>query len=195
METLLQTQSRNADLRRGIRLLAVIVALFWLVELVDFVAPGRPLDWYGVHPRTLLGLRNILLAPLLHVGFGHLLANSVPFFVLGLLVILHGGLRGFYTVSLAAVVTSGLGVWLLGGGNTVHLGASGVIFGYFGFLLAAAWWERSPRSLLVALVVLVFYGGMIWGVLPGQQGISWLAHLFGLLGGLYAAWLLHRRTA
>lgn len=194
MDTLRHTQSRSTDLRQGIRVLALIVGLFWVIELIDFVAPGAPLDWYGIHPRTLLGLRNIALAPFLHVGFGHLLANTVPFFVLGLLVILHTGVRGFYTVSLAAILTSGLGVWLFGGGNTVHLGASGVIFGYFGFLLAAAWWERSARSLLVAVAVLIFYGGMVWGVLPGQQGISWLAHLFGLLGGLTAAWFLHRRV-
>lgn len=178
----------------ALRLLGILVAALWLIELVDWIAPGSPLDRFGIHPRTWVGLRNIPFAPFLHVGFGHLAANTIPLVVLGLLVLLQAGKRGFVIVTVCGALVSGLGVWLFGGANTVHLGASGVIFACFGFLIAAAWWERSVRSLLIALAVVVVYGGMVVGVLPGQQGISWLAHLFGLLGGLGAAWLLHGRS-
>lgn len=187
-------RTSSATLGGYLKLMAVLVAALWAIELVDFVAPGTPLDWLGIHPRTWVGLRNVLLAPFLHVGFGHLLANTVPLVVLGLLVLMQVGTGGFVFVAAASMLSSGLGVWLFGGANTVHLGASGVIFGFFGFLVAAAWWERSARSLLIALVVILVYGGMVFGVLPGREGISWLAHLFGLLGGLAAAWLLHSRT-
>jgi membrane associated rhomboid family serine protease len=173
-----------------LRLLLFAVGLLWLIEFVDLLLPGTPLDRFGIHPRSVLGLGNVFLAPFLHAGFGHLLANTVPFIILGLLVLLQRGTQGFGAVVAISALVSGLGVWLFGGAHTIHLGASGVIFGFFGFLLGSAWHERSARALVVALLVVVFYGGMIWGVLPGQQGISWLAHLFGLIGGLLAAWLL-----
>ncbi len=178
-----------------LRLLLAAVALLWLIEFVDLFLPGTPLDRLGIHPRTLVGLRNIVLAPFLHAGFGHLLANTVPFFVLGLLVLLQRGRQGFGAVAAISALVSGLGVWLFGGANTVHLGVSGVIFGFFGFLLGAAWHERSAPTLLVAVLVVLLYGGMVWGVLPIQQGVSWLAHLFGLLGGLLAASLLRGSAA
>jgi membrane associated rhomboid family serine protease len=177
---------------RSAALVLALVGALWVIEIADVVTPRATLDWYGIHPRTLVGLRNILLAPLLHAGFGHLLANTLPLLLLGFLIIVRSR-QDFVSVTLAAVLASGLGVWLFGGGNTVHLGASGVVFGYLGYLLARGWFERSATALLLGLAALLLYGGALGGVLPRADGISWLAHLFGFLGGAAAAWLLVKR--
>lgn len=177
---------------RSAVVLLVLVGALWMIEIVDVVTPRSTLDWYGVHPRTLVGLRNILLAPLLHAGFGHLLANTLPLLVLGFLIIVRSR-QDFVSVTLMSVLVSGLGVWLFGGSNTVHIGASGVVFGYLGYLLARGWFERSATALLLGLAALLLYGSALGGVLPRADGISWLAHLFGFVGGIAAAWLLVKR--
>ena len=180
----------------GALAVASVLAVMWALELLDFILPFVQLDNWGIIPRSPQGLRNILFAPFLHVRFGHLLANSVPFFVLGWLVALHSR-RDLIVVSLITALTSGLGVWLIAPARTIHLGASGVIFGYLGYLLARAWFERSCASLAIAALVFIVYGSMLWGVLPttGLFGmrVSWQGHLFGLLGGALAAWLLAER--
>jgi membrane associated rhomboid family serine protease len=185
---------RGGGLRRAFLLIFLLVSLLWALEAWDSVTTASSLDLYGIHPRTAEGLRNIAYAPFLHANFAHLSANTLPLIVLGLMVMLTG-LQAFAVVSITALVTSGLGVWLFGGSDTVHLGASGVIFGYLGFLLAAAWFQRSATAVIVALVAVVLYGGMLWGVLPGQEGVSWLGHLFGLAGGVAAAWFLRKKPA
>lgn len=174
---------------RHLSILLTLVALFWAVELIDWLLWTRSLDLYGIRPRTLPGLRQILFAPFLHVGLSHLTANTVPFLVLGWLVMLRSE-RDFIAVSVIATAISGLGVWLTGPANSVHLGASGVIFGYLGYLLARAFFERSAPAVGLALIAGLLYGGILWGVLPGQAGISWQAHLFGFVGGVLAAYML-----
>jgi membrane associated rhomboid family serine protease len=186
--------AQRRGVRRAVLLIVLLVGLLWAIEAVDAITPSATSDIYGIQPRTADGLRNIAFAPFLHAGFGHLSANTLPLIVLGLMVLLNG-LQPFVIVTLSAALASGLGVWLLGGGNTVHLGASGVIFGYLGFLLAAAWFQRSAAAIVVALIAVFLYGSMLWGVLPGQEGISWLGHFFGLVGGIVAAWFLRKKPA
>jgi len=169
--------------------LGAIVAMMWLLEISDMAFFQSGLDQFGIRPRTLIGLRNILFAPFLHVGIGHMLANTIPFIVLGWLVMVRG-VRDFVIVSLLAGLMSGLGVWLLGGADTVTLGMSGVIFGYLGYLLARGYYERSPIAIILAVISVMLYGGMIFGVLPIRQDVSWLGHLFGLVGGIVAAYVL-----
>ncbi len=173
---------------RSISPLLAVVVVIWLLEIADFVLWSIDLDLYGIHPRTLIGLRNIIFAPFLHVGFGHLLLNTIPFIFLGLLILLRGQ-QEFIASSVIGGTVSGLGVWLFGGSNTVHLGLSGVIFAYLGFLLLRAVFERSLQSLVIAVIAGFFYGGMMWGILPLQTGVSWLGHLFGFIGGGLAAYL------
>lgn len=168
--------------------LAVLVAFLWLVEIIDQLVLDGSMDVHGIHPRTAQGLWGILVAPFLHGGFGHLLGNTVPLLVLGSLVLVRG-LRSFLFVAVLVALVGGFGVWLTGGSNTVHIGASGVIFGFFGFLVFVGILERRVVSLLVSVLVAFFYGGMIWGVLPTNPYISWQGHLFGFLAGLLAAWL------
>ncbi|HEX7261559.1 MAG TPA: rhomboid family intramembrane serine protease [Luteolibacter sp.] len=178
-------------------LLFGLLVVMWVIEVTDFVLPMVDLDQFGILPRTQRGLWGILLSPFLHVGFGHLVSNSVPFLLLGGLV-MTGGRRRFLLLSLWVTILGGSGVWLLGDRRTVHLGASLVIFGYLGFLLSRGVVERSLGGVLLSLGLLFGYGGMLYGVLPGQPGISWLGHLCGFLAGIAGAWLLAgapRKTA
>lgn len=172
-------------------MLALLAGL-WLLELVDLLVGGA-LDGYGIEARELDGLPEIFTAPFLHAGFGHLLGNSVPFAVLGFLVLLGGTTRWLLS-SLTSIVSSGLFAWLLTPAGTIVLGASGLVFGWLTHLVVRGVWSRRPAQVLVGLAVLLVYGGMIWGVLPGAAGISWQAHLGGAVGGVLAAWWLHRRA-
>ncbi|MGW8319502.1 MAG: rhomboid family intramembrane serine protease [Candidatus Promineifilaceae bacterium] len=178
-------------LRSQLIVLGTFIFLFWFLELLDSLILDGGLDALGVQPRTLVGLRGVVFMPFLHDGFGHVLANTVPFIVLGWLVMMRR-MADFFIVTAITVVISGLGVWLFGGNGSVHIGASGLIFGYFGFLLLRAYFERSLPAIAVAVVVGLLYGGLIWGVLPMQLGVSWQAHLFGFIGGVLAAYWLSR---
>lgn len=161
----------------------------WVVEIADFILPFTPLDAFGIRPRSSSGLWGVPLSPFLHFGFGHLISNSLPFLLLGGLVMI-GGLRQFILLSLWITIAGGSGVWLLGASGTVHAGASLLIFGYLGFLLSRGIAERSIGGILMSLVILAGYGGMLYGVFPGQPGISWLGHLSGFLAGVAGAFLL-----
>jgi membrane associated rhomboid family serine protease len=187
-----EAQGITRELKVHATLLGGFVALIWAIEIIDFLIFRGALDSFGIRPRTVSGLIGIALAPLLHVGFAHLAANTLPFIVLGWLIMLRET-RDLFLVTLVSAVIGGLGVWLIGSTYSVHVGASGVIFGYFGFLLLRGWFERSALSIALSVVVGIFYGGMIWGVLPTQMGISWEGHLFGFLGGVLAARLIAAR--
>jgi membrane associated rhomboid family serine protease len=171
----------------------LLLAGLWALEFLD-QASGNALDNFGIRPRDVDGLPEIFTAPFLHAGWNHLISNSVPFFVLGFLVLLGGVVRWVLS-SLVSMVGSGLSAWLLTPVNSIVLGASGLIFGWLTYLLLRGIWSRQPGQIVVGLLVLVVYGGMIWGVLPSQPGVSWQAHLGGAVGGIIAAWLLHRRDS
>jgi membrane associated rhomboid family serine protease len=181
------------NLTRYAYILGGAVLLLWIIEFVDLIVLRGQMDVYGgVHPRTLVGLRNIIISPFMHAGFGHLLANTFPFLILGAFVLIRRETDFFFVTILSAVV-SGLGIWLLGPENSVHVGVSGVVFGYLGYLLLRGYFERSITSIVLAVLALIFYGGMIFGLLPFQRGVSWLGHIFGFLGGGLAAYLLAER--
>jgi membrane associated rhomboid family serine protease len=175
------------------RLLGVagFVLLLWLLELVDLIVGGR-LDHLGIHPRSLHGLIGIALAPLLHAGFGHLLTNTLPLLVLGSLLMIHG-LKTAVFVSLVIAAISGFGTWLIAPTKSIHIGASGLVFGWVGFLLWIGFLERKWWGILLSIAVGFFYGSILLGVLPLQEGISWQSHLFGALGGIAAAYSVARR--
>ena len=168
------------------------VALIWILEIIDLLFLRGALNAYGLRPRTIIGLRGILFAPFLHGGLAHVAANTIPFLTLGWLIMLRET-SDFFVVTAVTMLTSGLGVWLFGSPYTIHIGASGLVFGYFGFLLLRGYFERSVVAILISLVVGLLYGSLIWGVLPLQFGISWQGHLFGFIGGALTARLLPRR--
>jgi membrane associated rhomboid family serine protease len=187
--TPLQGSLRNV--KTQISLLTFSLGLMWVTECVNYLLHGG-LDQFGIVPRTVIGLRGLLFAPFLHASFAHLIANTLPFLSFGWLVMLRRT-SDFLWVSAIVMLISGLGTWLIAPGNTVHIGASGVIFGYLGFLVSCGYFERNLASVLLSVAIGLAYGGLIWGVLPGQIGISWQAHLFGFLGGIFAARMLAGR--
>jgi membrane associated rhomboid family serine protease len=178
-------------LKPRMKLLVGAVALMWAVFLATALSGGELLS-LGVIPRTMIGLRGILFAPFLHGSLAHIIANSIPFFVLGWLVMLRDS-GHFLPVTVFAMVGSGVAAWLLGAPGSVHIGASGVIFGYLGFLILGGWYARSLASILLSLLVIALWGGMVIGVMPGQPGISWQAHLGGFIGGVLAARMFRLR--
>ncbi|MFT7586771.1 MAG: membrane associated rhomboid family serine protease [Cellvibrionaceae bacterium] len=189
---LMKQESILTDYIRPLYPLFILIAIFWVLEGLDLtILRFLQLDNYGIHPREFSSLQNIFFAPLLHAGFQHVAANSVPFLVLGAFIMWRSQ-REFWLVTLWVAIIAGLGTWLIGGANSVHIGASGLVFGYFGFLLLLGWFERSPTSILRAVMIAFLYGGLIWGVLPGEQGISWQGHLFGFVGGVLSAYWLAR---
>jgi membrane associated rhomboid family serine protease len=174
-------------------IMLLMLAGMWILELLDQLS-GNQLDQLGIHAREIDGMPEILTAPFLHAGWDHLMSNSLPFLVLGFLVLLSG-LARWLVSSLIIIVISGMTAWLLTPVHTIILGASGLIFGWLTYLLARGLWSRRPAQVIIAVLVLLVYGGLIWGLLPGNAGISWQAHLGGAIGGVLAAWLLHRRAS
>jgi membrane associated rhomboid family serine protease len=179
---------RVAELAPGFVVVAVLLGAMWAVEIIDLV-PGTSFDRWGVRPRSVRGLFGIIFAPFLHVSFRHLIANTIPFAVLGAAIALSG-VRQILEVTVIVVVVSGLGIWLFGAGNSVHLGASGLVFGYLTYLVTRGVIARNLWWIIGGLVVLAFYGSLLWGLLPTPR-VSWLGHVFGAIGGVLAAWLLH----
>jgi len=177
---------------RSALFMLVLTAGLYVIETVDVVT-GEALEPSGIEPLQLDGLDGVLWAPLLHDDWAHVVANTVPFLVFGFLA-MAGGIRQFLVVTATIWVLGGLGVWLTGGigdfapGTTiVHIGASGLVFGWLVFLLTRGFFARSGLQILLAVGLFLVWGGILFGVLPGQPGVSWQAHLFGALAGLLAA--------
>lgn len=179
-----------AALKGHVATLGGALGVMWASLGVNALLGGALLQ-FGIVPRTQRGLVGILFAPFLHGNMAHLVANTVPFVVLGWLVMLRNR-RHFFPVTLAAMIGAGLGAWLLGARGSVHVGASGVIFGYLGFLMLTGWFTRSFGSVLLSIVVTALWGGLAFGILPGEAGVSWQAHLGGFIGGAWTARLLRR---
>jgi len=171
----------------------LLLAGLWMLEFLDQLS-GHQLDQLGIHAREVDGMPEIFTAPFLHAGWDHLLSNSLPFYILGFLVLLSG-LARWLASSLIIIVISGVAAWSLTPAHTIILGASGLIFGWLSYLLARGIWSRRPAQVVVAALVLLVYGGLIWGIFPNGAGVSWQAHLGGAIGGVVAAWLLHRRAS
>jgi membrane associated rhomboid family serine protease len=184
---------RSNDSRvAGFMLVAAMVAVMWAVEIVDVFAGD--LDSAGIRPRDADGLIGIALAPVLHGGFGHLAGNTVPFVILGVAIALSG-LARLVAVTATVAVVGGLGTWLIAPANSVHIGASGLVFGFAAYLMARGVFSRRALHLVVGVGVLVLYGStLLIGFVP-TPGISWQGHFFGAVGGVIAARLLDRSSA
>jgi membrane associated rhomboid family serine protease len=177
-----------ARIGSGIKLLVALVALMWLSETVDTALHGR-LDQYGIVARTPDGLFGILTAPFLHLGFGHLISNTLPLVTLGLLIAVSGAVR-LFSVTAMVTVLGGFGTWLMSPPHTITIGASGLVFGYAAYLVARGLFNRRIWQVLIGVVVVLVWGSALLGGLLPQDGISWQGHLCGAIAGLLAAWVL-----
>ena len=190
MENNDQQQDITQRLRNQIIILGMFIIVIWLIEMFDWFLGGN-LDQFGILPRQVMGLRGIVIAPVLHGSFGHVAANTIPFLILGWFVLLRG-FRTFAIVTTLAIFIGGIGTWLIAPSASVHIGASGLIFGFLGYLIFRAYFERSWQSIAWSIVVLLLYGTMLLGILPTSLPVSWQMHLFGFIGGGLAAYLLSK---
>jgi membrane associated rhomboid family serine protease len=196
------TEAFYASIGRAFVVMCAVVPVLFLIEVLNWSAGHGLARVGGIEPRRLDGLDGILFAPFLHGSFLHVTANSIPLILLGTFV-LAGGVRRTLWSTVLIMLVAGVGVWALGdlffvdqrlsGVTTVHVGASGVVFGYLGLLFTRGLVERSWWNAAVAVLIGVLYGWQLQGVLPGQDGISWEGHLFGFLGGVAAGIVFRRR--
>jgi membrane associated rhomboid family serine protease len=184
-------ERRRSTAGTAAQVILLFVGALYLVELVDQLSGHRLQSAGGVEPRETDGLDGILFAPVLHGPWEHLAANTVPLLVFGFLLLLSGPGR-WLAVTAVVWLVGGAGVWLTGATGTIHIGASVLVFGWLTYLLLRGVFSGRPGQLALGFVLLLLYGGVLWGVLPGQPGISWQAHLFGAVGGGLAAWWLGR---
>lgn len=179
----------TAEAVRPFVIVALLAAVMWVEQIVS-VIPGTHFDFnrWGIEPRRLHGLPGIVLAPFLHVGFGHLIGNTIPFLVLGGIIAVSG-VKRYLEVTVLIALMSGAALWLLGPSNQYVVGASGVVFGYFTYLMARGFFDRRVTYIVIGAIVGVVYGSILWGLLP-HPGISWQDHVFGALAGVATAYLL-----
>ncbi len=170
------------------KVLALFIAVLWAIQVLNWAIGYRLNLAFGLIPRQIAGLDGIFGMPFLHASFPHLISNTPPLILMGALLAATAT-RALLVVNAVIIALGGALVWLFGN-TAIHIGASGLVFGWFGFLVARGLVDRSPVTLAVAMVVGVLYGSILWGVLPGQPGISWEAHLFGAIAGVAAALLV-----
>jgi membrane associated rhomboid family serine protease len=182
-----------SDARRALFVMAGVIAVLWAVQIANWIDHYWLSRHFGIVAREPSRLPDIFTAPLLHWSFSHIEANSAPLFFLGFFAA-YRGIRRFVVVTLLIVVTSGMGSWLFSPTRTVGAGASGVVFGYFGYVVVRGLVERHLLDVIVGLVVALSFWSILQGVLPSDPHISWQAHLFGLIGGIVAALLLRQRA-
>ena len=174
-------------IKQNIKIALTAVAILWFVFFLDQIF-SIDLRLYGIRPRSIEGLWGIVFSPFLHANISHLLANSGA--ILILLWISFSFNRKFTLFALLIIIFAGGGlVWIFGSSNTVHVGASGVIFGLIGFLLSVGIFHRNWKALLFSAVVLFFYGAAVFSLFRHEPGISWTGHFFGFLSGIFAAWI------
>ncbi|HTC70907.1 MAG TPA: rhomboid family intramembrane serine protease [Acidothermaceae bacterium] len=183
-----------SDARRALFVMAGVIALIWALQVVNWLDHYWLNRDFGLVARDPSRLPEIFTAPLLHISFTHIEDNSAPLFFLGFLAA-YRGVRTFVAVTLLVIVTSGLGGWLFSPTHTVTVGASGVIFGYFSYVVVRGLVERHVLDVIVAVVVAVSYGSILRYVFPNDPKVSWQEHLFGLLGGIAAALIFRQRSS
>lgn len=170
-----------------------LVAICWAVFVLNNLMLHAQLNQYGIIPRRINSLPGILFAPFLHSSYKHLLANSLPLLILGALVCARS--KGeFIVVSICGILCGGGLTWLFAR-HAAHIGASGLVFCYFGYISSLAYFKRNLGTLLLSVVCIVVYGGIVRGILPTSAAVSWEGHLAGIMSGIGAAWFMARVSA
>ncbi len=177
-------------MNKSIKIFIAFIIIIWLIQLLSYIIP---LQQYGLIPRTSYGLMGIFTSPFLHANWNHLIGNTTS--LIGLSIILFSLERDkMITKLLLMVIIGGCLTWFFAR-TANHIGASGLIFAIWGYILLSAWFSRKPKYIWLSILVIFLYGGMIYGIFPLQVGVSWEGHLFGLIAGIYLAWYSHKRNA
>lgn len=177
-------QGKSNKLVESLKWPALLVLLLWAIHLIQFILPGDFVR-LGVYPRETFGLKGIFFSPLIHSNWGHLMSNTPPLLVLSVITMYfyrRVAVRSFFMIYLL----TGLAVWIFGKA-AFHIGASGVVYGLVSFVFWNGIFRRNVKSIVLALIVVFYYGSMFMGILPGQEGISWESHLLGALAGIFAS--------
>ncbi|MFF2816294.1 rhomboid family intramembrane serine protease [Kitasatospora cineracea] len=182
-----------AEARKAFFVMFGFLCLVWATQLVNWLLDGRMAVMHGIRPHDADTLGYLLTAPFLHLNWQHLEGNSGPLFVFGFLAA-YRGVRKFLGLTVLLVVTSGMAVWLFQSGDTVTVGASGVVFGYFGYVVLRGLFDRNLIDSLIGLVMGASFAYLLSTAVPGTPGVSWLAHIGGLVGGLLGAWIFRDRS-
>lgn len=182
-----RVSKRKAQRKTGLKLAGGFLATIWIVFILELVFPW--LQAFGIHPLDVSSLPFIFTSPLLHANFEHIISNSIPGAIFAFLVG-YSGKRVFWEVTTFVVIIGGLGTWLFGGVGTNHIGASGLVYGWLAYLIVRGFFNRSIGQIITGVVLGFFYSGLIFGLLPGTEGVSWQAHLFGAIGGFVAGMMI-----
>lgn len=181
--------TRTGRLKTAASLTVGFLAVEWIIHIINFLFFGSELGQYGIHPLDFNGIWGIFTAPLLHANFEHLIGNSLPGAIFCFLIGLSGR-KAWWEVTIIVVLIAGVGTWLLGGPGTSHIGASGMVYGWLAYLIVRGIFNRSLGQFLVGVGLGFAYSGLIWGVLPLYEGVSWQGHLFGAIGGIVAGMVI-----
>ena len=183
-----------AEARKALWVMVGFLGVVWIVQIVNWADDYRLSFDYGIHPRELSSLPEIISAPFLHFSWTHIEGNSGPLFIFGFLAA-YRGVKRFLGVTALVVLGSGLGAWFTSADNTVGAGASGVVFGYFGYIIVRGLFDRRPIDLVVGMVMALCFAYQFSLLVPAGQGISWQAHLFGFIAGVLGGWLFRDRRS
>ena len=182
------------EARKAFFLMVGFIGVIWILQIANWADHYHLDDSYGILPRSLGHLGDIFTAPFLHFSWNHIEGNSGPLFVFGLVAAYRGVVK-FLGVTVIVAITSGLAVWLFQGGSQLTVGASGLIFGYFGYILSRGLFDRNLIDALAAVVLGLSYAYILTVAIPGTPGVSWIGHLGGLIGGLACGWIFRTRRS
>jgi len=178
------TTEKN-NLKSSFKIIIYVIISLWIILIISYIFPS--IKQFGIRPRVLIGLIGIIFSPILHNSFNHLLANSISLLVLGSIFLMFERKLSLL-ILINIIIIGGIGTWLIGRSNFVHIGASGVIYGIIGYLLSLGLFKKNLKAIFISIVVFILFGGAIWGIIPvGNTILSWESHLCGFLAGILTA--------
>lgn len=177
-----------AEAKKALWVMVGLLAVLWVIQLVNAPTGYDLSREFGIEARDPASLPEIFSAPFLHYGWDHIEANSGPLFVFGFLAA-YRGVKKWLGVSVLIIVASGLGVWFISSSHSVTVGASGLVFGYFGYIIVRGLFDRHPIDIVIGLVMALCFAYQFASLLPSEEGVSWQGHMFGFIGGIVGGWL------
>lgn len=169
----------------------IFVTIIWSIKLIEILFNTSFSYFLGLEPRSISSLINIFTTPFVHSDFSHLISNTLPLIIFSIIILINEKKMKYAEILIFIVTFGGFFLWLFGR-NAIHVGASGVIFGLFGYLIASAIFRKKIFDIFIAIILIFFYWSIIYGVLPNDKGVSWEGHLFGLISGVLASFIFNK---